>query len=174
VVHSCLTDSEEEFVSDMKILLIPMFMTAVGQAFILYELWFNILAGANYLCTCRAPLAIIILFVFLNNAKSSLDDVLTEFCAITTCTRYVISSEMKLYKCSMNFARRFLGLMTISFEFLVLVGTIIVGTYNIISQASAKNICLASVSILFINGIDNLVYQSMLPKSFQNGIGDFL
>ena len=149
-------------------------MTAMGQSFILWELWFNILESTSYLCTCRAPLAIIVLFVFLNNAKSSLDDVSTEFCAITTCTRYIISTDMKLYKCSMNYHRRFLAFMTIVFEFLVLLGTIFVGIVNIVSQSSAKAICLASVSILFINGIDNLVYQNMLPKSFQNGIGDYL
>ena len=175
VVHSCITDDDEDFHHDVAILLLPTLITVIIQVAILYALIRNLENSPLYICTDRPVLVACTFFLLLVSFKSSLDDVLTEFSLITECENYVQVSSLRSWKVQRNFqhSRKIIALGTIFIECCITIATAVIGIYYLAAQTSVRFIVISSISVLFLTNVDNIMLENMLPACYRNEIADY-
>lgn len=173
-VHSCLTDDDGDFGSDISVLLVPMIVTVLLQFCILYNLYCNLKISPDYTCTNDAPLVAVSYFLLLNNACQSIGNVLLEYSAIKNCKNYIMNSDMTIYKVAMNNPLKiFVAYFTVICEIIVTLATCVIGIWYINVQAGVRMIVLSSVSVLFITNIDDVIFANMLPAAFKAEVDDY-
>ena len=174
VVHSCLTDDDGTFWNDILVLLFPLSITVGLQLFMLYELFKNITATPTYMCSNNTPVVVCVFFVLLCNAKSNLDNVLVELSGIFYCNRYICESSMKSYHCSdLSIVKMCVSGLAVVVDFIVTIAVMIVGILYLNSKTSVAMIVISTVSVLFIDNIQLLICQAMLPNCYKEELADY-
>ena len=174
VIHSCLTDDDGTFMNDILVLLFPLLITVALQMFLLFEMFKNIMATPNYMCSNNTPVVVCVFFVLLCNAKSNLDNVLVELSGVLYCDRYICESNMKSYNCSrLTFLKQCIAGMVVFVDFLVTIAVMIVGILYLNTKTSVAMIVISTVSVLFIDNIQLLICQAMLPSCYKEELADY-
>jgi len=169
----CVSVSKTNF--DMNAMFFPiMAVTWLAQGVLLYKIWIELPPAHDApLCFTSDFLLLAVLFVFLIGAIVPIQDAILEMRVAYNSTERFRKTEIfgrPYYKyvkltgaTDRSILARALLFITIACEITIWISVVVVGCAYILSQQGAGSIVQGAVAITFINEVDQMVFDLVLP-----------